>query len=433
MINLKLARIILLYIILFTIVNKGIACSSYKITIADKTMAGSNYDAYYLSLKIWFETKSATNTYGAAYTGGRFDGKNGYAPQSGMNEFGLTFSRLSSAAPEKPLKKFNNKKVITNPTVYLKDILHKCKTIEEVKNYISEYDYSYFINDVFIYIEKSGKYLIVEPDTMTVGSNEKYVLGNFCPTQTTNEMKLEQAKYKKGVLFIKNKLDTSIKFCTALSDTMHVCRKKIGDGTLLTIIRDLKEGIIYLNFYHDYNHQVKFDLQKELAKGDHSIDIPSLFPLNKEYERLCSYKTPQNNKTISTLLFIFSGLFFFSSIFFLISYFNKKSTKHFSKIKLLIAVISFCLLYYTLILLKTEYIFYFPAPYKDYKFSLLNIAAYIPFFMLIAIIPLVVINYKIFKNKYWSMLSKWLFAINNSAYLTLIILYMYWGLFNVFN
>jgi hypothetical protein len=214
---------------------------------------------------------------------------------------------------------------------------------------------------------------------------------------------------------------------------MHVCRKKIGDGTLLTIIRDLKEGIIYLNFYHDYNHQVKFDLQKELAKGDHSIDVPSLFPANKEYERLCNFKTPQNNQSISTLLIAFLGLFSSSSIFFLISFFNKKSTKRFSKVKLLLAVISFCLLYYTLILLKTEHIFYFPAPYKDYKFSLLNIAAYIPFFMLIAIIPLVVINYKIFKNTYWSILPKWLFAINNSAYLTLIILYMYWGLFNVFN
>ena len=48
---------------------------------------------------------------------------------------------------------------------------------------------------------------------------------------------------------------------------MHVCRQKHGDGTLLTSILDLNAGITYLNFYHDYDKQIKFVLKDELAKG----------------------------------------------------------------------------------------------------------------------------------------------------------------------
>lgn len=32
----------------------------------------------------------------------------------------------------------------------------------------------------------------------------------------------------------------------------------------------------------------------ELAKGDHTLGIPDLFPQNSEFERLAAYKTPFN-------------------------------------------------------------------------------------------------------------------------------------------
>jgi hypothetical protein len=239
--------------------QNSLACSSYKVSVGDKTMVGSNFDAYYLNCQLWFENAKNASEYGAFFTGGRLDGENGIAPQTGMNEFGLTFSRLASAPPEKELLPKTLKKTITNPTNYLKEILHRCKNVEEVKSYISQYDYGFFSEDVFIYVDKSGKYLVVEPDTMVIGSEAKYVLANFCPSQIADLSSVKQDKYQKGVTFLKNKIDTSLTFCTALSDTMHVCREKIGDGTLLTIIRDLDSGNFYLNFYHDYKHQIKFN------------------------------------------------------------------------------------------------------------------------------------------------------------------------------
>ena len=213
--KLKFKKSLFTLIILLLYCSQAVTCSMYKVTVDNKTMVGSNFDAYYLTPRIWFENGIKSGEYGAVFTGGRFDGANGFAPQTGMNEYGLTFSRLASPAPEKDLIIDVSKKKITNPTLYLKDIMHKCKTIDEVRAYIQKYDQSFFIEDVFIYIDLTGRYLIVEPDTMIIGNDSKYVLANFCPSRNSDFNSIKQVRYRNGVEFLKNKIDTSIQFCTA--------------------------------------------------------------------------------------------------------------------------------------------------------------------------------------------------------------------------
>ena len=60
----------------------------YKVTKNGKTMVGCNEDAWRTTSHIWFEV-GQNKQYGAAFTGSRWDGENGYAPQSGMNEHGF--------------------------------------------------------------------------------------------------------------------------------------------------------------------------------------------------------------------------------------------------------------------------------------------------------------------------------------------------------
>ncbi len=398
------------------------SCSTYKVTAGGKTMVGSNYDTWLESPRIWFETTG----YGASFSGARQDGQNGFAPQTGINEFGLAFVTLATATPENGIPPVNKKR-IENRTNYLKDILHKCKTTDEVKAYIDQYDHSSLSQDVFFYIDSAGNYLVVEPYKILSGNDAKYVLANFCPSTIKDFAEIKQVRYKNGVAYLQNKIDTSIEFCTALSDTMHVCREKIGDGTLLTSILDLNAGIIYLNFYHDYNHQVKFNLKEELAKGDHTFEIISLFPPNEEFEKLTAFKTPLNSSALNSFLISCSALFFFSAFAFLISYFRKRSS-----VKLLLFALSLILMYYMFILATEIGIFYSPAPYKDYKFTMLNIAAYIPFLLLLLIVPLLLKSKNVFKNREWSFFPKWLFAVNNLTYIVLIILFSYWGLYSVF-
>jgi len=407
--------------------NDAYACSMYKVSMEGKTMVGCNHDTWYLTPRIWFETDG----YGAAFTGARVDGANGFAPQSGMNEYGLAFSRLEAATPVQ-----NNtgtpKKVIVNPSQYLKDILHQCKNVEEVEAFVRQYDRSLFIHDVFIFVDRTGKYLIVEPYITTIGNEPYYVLGNFCPSQITDFESIRQARYINGSAFLKSKIDTSLRFCKELSDTMHVCRAKIGDGTLITSIWDLRDGNIALYFYHDYEQEAKFNLNEELTKGNHIIDVTTLFPPNKEFEKLANFKTPLNSVPVEMFLRFCLVFFLILSLYYLFSYFRKRRFQPYSNIKLGLFFLNSVMIYFIFILSTKINIYYFPSPYKEHNFSLVNIAAYLPFLILLLIIPLLRFNKIILRKRIWSMFSIIVLTVNSLVFLTLIALFSYWGLYDIF-
>ncbi|CAN5423276.1 hypothetical protein BH11BAC1_BH11BAC1_22980 [soil metagenome] len=419
--------VLLLFILLFSFLNAQ-SCSSYKVSVGGKTMVGSNYDTWLTTPRIWFETDG----YGSSFTGARPDGANGFAPQTGMNEYGLAFVTLATATPENG-KVPPGKKQIASRTVYLKDILHNCKTVDEVKLYVDQYDHSSLSQDVFLYVDRSGKYIVVEPYKIIEGNDPKYVLANFCPSTITDFSTIKQARYVNGSAFVKNKIDTSLAFCNALSDTMHVCRAKHGDGTLLTSILDLENGIAYLYFYHDYKQQVQFILADELAKGNHFIEIPALFPPNKEFKELKNFQTPMNSAVIDRFLIFCVMLFSISFFYFLVNYFRKRKTTKYRWLKLMLAPLSLVMLLYIFMLVREENIFYFPAPYSDGNFSLVSIASYIPFLLLILLIPLFISNKNIFREPTWGTFAKWIFTLNNITYVTLVVLFSYWGFYNIFH
>jgi hypothetical protein len=424
-------KLILWAMIPFVFTQGSFACSGYKITIGNKTLLGSNEDAWRITPHIWFEKGTVNGNYGAAFTGSRYDGENGYAPQSGMNEMGLAFERLASFHPKQ--ERFSNRKAISNPTNYLKDILPTCKTVEEVQRYIRKYDHSYFIEDVFIYVDKSGKYLIVEPYKLTIGNKPTYVISNFCPSITPLQSANKLDRYRNGVAFLKNGADTTLAFCTALSDAMHVCRAKIGDGTLLSSIWDLKNGTVNLYFYHDYKASVQFNLSEELKKGDHIIPIETLFPKNAEFEKLRNYKTPKNSMLIGVFIVASAGFFLVTSVFFLIQYFRKKENKKYSYVQLLLFPIGLILFYYMYVLSGRVHVFYFPAPYKDPTNALISLTSYIPLLLPLLLLPFSVINYRLIKQKGWSLLAIWLFTLNNLIYILLIGFFGYWRFYDIFN
>lgn len=317
--------------------------------------------------------------------------------------------------------------------------MQTCKTVEDVRRYAIQYNrQAFFNNGVFLFVDKLGNYLVMESDTMIIGNDEKYIIANFCPSITPDREKLKWDRYKRGEIFLSNhKADTSTNYCLALVDTMHECRKKLGDGTMYSFVADLEKGDFTLYFYHDYSNEVKFNLKEELAKGDHILEMPAIFPTNAEFKKLVNFKTPQNSTTILAIFYLCGGFFIFSSVFFIISFFRNSKplvgTRSYNNNKLLLFTLNVILLYYLIALLKNKIIFYFPAPYQDYKFSMLNIAAYIPFLMLLLIFPLFRINIKIFKEPTWHIFSKCLFLLTNLTYLILIVFFAYWGFYNIYN
>lgn len=423
--------ITLTFLVLF--IEKVHACSMYKITTDGKTMVGCNYDTWNTTPKIWFENAKKEDEYGVTINGSRAVSHKRIAPNSGMNEAGLVFARLASYYP-KQNNAFPDRIKITDEVDYITGILHKCSSIEEVKNYIEQYDHSKFIEQVFLYIDSTGKYLIVEPYNLIEGDDPHYILSNFCPSITDNETARTLVRYRNGEDFINaHEVKTTLPYCSALSDTMSVCRSRNGDGTLLTSIYDSKNKSVNLYFYHSYENVVQYNLSEELAKGDHVLDIPELFPVNSEFERLKSYITPFNTPQLRiVLLFLGAILTVLSFILTIYTILNKGKAISYRSL-ILISGMNVLLTVYLAILFIHKYIYYFDAPYKHYSSDIISASSYTPFLLLLIIVPFTLFTIRQFKS---DKVKSWIRAMlvsNNLIYLMLIVGFGYWGLFNIWN
>jgi hypothetical protein len=431
--TIKKSQIILLVILVLTLSqSKIIACSMYKITVDGKTMVGCNHDAWLITPKVWFKNATQLNEYGAGFTGAREVDNYRTAPQSGMNTAGLVFSRLSSYYP-KQNNPFTDRLKISDEVSYLTNILHKCATVAEVKKYVEQYDHSFFMDDIFIYIDSLGNYLIVEPYTLIEGNEPNYVLANFCPSITENVQARKMERYRNGEDFLKMyQPASSLGFCTALSDTMHVCRNRNGDGTLITSIWDTHDKSVNLYFYHSYDTVARFSLTEELAKGDHIMSIPGLFPENSEFERLVDYKTPSNTIELRILLVILAGLLAFVSFVLGISKFWKNKFHAMSvKSILSITVLNLLLIAYVFVLIANKNIFYFDAPYKHYSSNIISAFSFTPFLLLLFIGPILFYTINRLKSDKTKLWIKAILVSNNLIYILLIVGFTYWGLYNV--
>lgn len=408
------------------------ACSMYKLTVQGKTMVGNNEDSWGQDARIWFE-KATKDKFGAIYVG--------YArkvlPDGGMNEYGLTFDAFTMPHKRNMPEKDPNKKDFGY--AHMKVVMQQCKTVDEVYNFLSKLNLHVlngspiFNGGMFLFVDKTGRYLVVEAEQLIFGNDDKFLLANFSFADTKDVSTIKMERYCNGVTFLKNKeLDTNLSFCEALSDTMSVNRAKVGDGTLYTTIYDLKEGLTHIYFYHDFTKSITFDLKEELAKGNHEFALAELFPGNKNFEKFLNYKTPQNSQGIFIFIITSGLLFFFSALYFVVN-FIKTSNPNDKFLKLALAFLSSAFCVYTFILIRNQGIFYFPSPYEDGSSIIISMSSYLPFVLLLSIIPLFVYLIHIFRQKRWNGFSKWLFLTNDIVYTILIGLFFYWQLFDIFD
>ncbi len=416
----QLVKIIMIALLLLS-GTRQVACSMFKVTCHGKTLVGNNEDSWNVFPCMWFEN-GKKGEYGAV-----FFGYKDHFPQGGMNNQGLVFDGFS--IPARPLKAMPGKKPVPDINGFISGVLKNCKTVDEAKVYIEQYNYGVFPNGMLLFVDRTGKYLVMEPDTLLVGNDSTYVLANFCPSQTKDPGTVKLARYIKGRRYLASKTDTSMGFCRSVMDTMHVCRKRLGDGTLYTSVYDLSEGRIDLYFYHDFSHPLRFSLADELKKGDHTVAIPSLFRANKEFAALQRYQTPLNNRGLfwflvaDLLLFLVSFLFFFIGF---IRHLFKNPKSGFTFLRLLPAFISLALAVCCFVIIQDKSIAYLG--FNNFTVPA-AVASYVPMLLLLALVPLLWSNVLVIRRAAWPKFSVVLFSFDTVACLLFLLAFMYWGLF----
>jgi hypothetical protein len=399
----------------------------FKLTKYGKTMVGNNEDAWRLDSRIWFEA-GASGKWGAVYVG-----HSDNFPQGGMNEAGLVFDgftvhdNLHAASPGKP-------QMGPQETI-IRRIMQECTTVEEVRRIVNTYDNSDHPQAMWLFVDKSGKYLVVEKDTTIIGNDPTYVLANFCPSVTPAPDQLGLGRYDRGRKFLSNEYDTSLAFCIATVDTMHECRKRLGDGTTYSTIYDTREGKITLAFYHDYAHTVTFNLKEELLKGDHAMHMTKLFPANPEYERFMAYKTPFTSITmrLGTLLgCLLESLIIVAALVMILRKNKNNLGRNATPVNLWLPVIcglAILLHFFFLQTIQQEY--YFDAPYHEPGRPVLNASSFVPFLIIPMTFLMAYRSPGVFRSSEMSGMMKGLWTAQILLCLAAVALYIYWGLYRI--
>jgi len=280
-------KILIIVLFLLPYYNAVFACSMFKITKNGKTIVGNNEDWISANSEIWFEP-ALEGKYGVAYVGFL-----NHFPQGAMNEAGLVFDAF--VTDYLPVKKTNGKEKKA-PLQVTYDIMRNLDNVHQVKAYFEKIDLSYMAGGVYMFVDKTGEYLIVEGDILTLGNDPYYVQSNFIPSQhpTPNSIK-NVNHYQNGLQFIANSTPkTNMDYCAVVMKNMQ------QETTQYTSIYDLEKGNIELYHYHNYETKVTFNLKEELQRPAHSFAIPLLF--TKKTEGLTYYT--KFNDSINPELFI---------------------------------------------------------------------------------------------------------------------------------
>lgn len=406
------------------------ACSMYKLTANGKTMVGCNEDNWRITPRLWFTNAKNTGEYGIAFTGSRQVGENRFAPQSGMNEAGLVYSRLASTHPVED-RDLSGKKAVQNEVQFFTQIMHQCSTVEEVRAFADQYDRTMFLGDVVIFVDRAGDYLVMEPYELLMGNDAHHVLSNFCPSITDETYWRKLERYRNGEDYLSSQpLQSTVDFCRSVSDTMHVCRERVGDGTLQTTIWDTQEGIFNLYFYHDFEHTVQFDLQSELAKGDRMIDVTELFPENEEFNVLGNYVTPFNTPALRVVLVIVAGVLALLLLLYLIRIMVNRRAKENNVVLWVFGLFNIILIGYLFVMATNIGVYYFDAPMHHHSSQWISWSSYVPFLLAILIVPLFYLTSHFVKKRKPSKIKRYV-AFNAFTYLLLLCGFWYWGLIAV--
>jgi len=252
------------------------ACTAFLASGDDGVLFGNNEDFWNPATRMWI-VPGGEGRYGAVYFG--FDN---LSPQGGMNEAGLAFDGF--ATRPKPVAETSEKESF-NGNLTLK-VMSECATVAEVLEVFQRYDLAMMERFMLMFADATGDSVIIEGDRIIRKSGGFQVVTNFYQSEDpTGRNAYGEGKscsrFEVANHMLKGAERVDLSDAREILDEVHI---EGVSNTLYSNIYDLADRLIYVYNFHDFENEVVIDLSKELEKGPHVVDLPSLFPRNSEYE-----------------------------------------------------------------------------------------------------------------------------------------------------
>ena len=252
--------------------TSALCCTALCAFEGDIVLVGNNEDFTSIPTKVWIFPREKGKL-GRIYFGFK-DIPN--IPMGGMNEGGLFFDCFSTPPLEVKLSKNKEK----YKGFLMTKIMEECDTVKKALEMFSKYNLEYMHTHQTFIVDKTGDWAIVEGDAILRKKSKYQVVTNFYHSQVQNRT-VTCERYKIAVKMLEQCPEVSIDCIRRILSATHLESQPYRNEVLNTVysnIYDLRNGLIYLYHFHDYANEVVINLKEELMMGQHSHDIPSLFP-----------------------------------------------------------------------------------------------------------------------------------------------------------
>lgn len=271
------ASVICLLLISIISINAGVAeaCTILTVTQDDIVLFGNNEDYSNPNTCYWV-VPSQNGTYGGVYFG--FDD---FWPQGGVNEMGLAFD--INALPEAPLNPHPELPGLDDYEGYI--VLQNCATVDEAVELVKKFNWGKAMWGQIHFADAKGDAVVVSagPDRELSFTRKEIGEGflvstNFNLAFTPDDERMGLCwRYDKAVELLKigRDEDLTTDFVKDVLDAVHVEGANIN--TLYSNIFDLRNGVIYVYYFHQYDEVVKLNVTDEIANTKEPVPLKNLF------------------------------------------------------------------------------------------------------------------------------------------------------------
>lgn len=275
-------------------------CTIFVASDGKVTLVGNNEDFVDPFTRVWYIPKEGGEIEGKPFYGGRYGrvyfGYRDLFPQGGMNEKGLFFDY--TAQPPLAITQSVDKPAFQPPEQLPDYLWANCATVKEALAVLDKYNLAGFERACLHMADPSGDAVLFEGDEVLWKQGRYQVGTNFYQSQWDARTPPPCDRYRIATQMLEDAAEINVALIRRVLMATH---QEGVSNTVYSNIYDLKNGLVYLYHFHNFENMVVIDLAKELEKGLHILDIPALFPetfaalsnvrqiaFNQEKERLAA-------------------------------------------------------------------------------------------------------------------------------------------------
>ncbi len=291
------------------------SCTVLTASRGDTVLFGYNLDHPNLQSYIWF-LPSSTEGYGGVLVGyyAEIDGNPRIGYEGGMNDQGLAFD--TNGLPDAVMNPHPEKPSSWATGNFWTKILRECSSVTEAMNLAKNFNFGRVMDFQVHVADSTGDAVIISPGSdgelafTRKGEDDFLVSTNFNPANLENSWDYPCWRYDTATAMLKrieNEDDLTVDYFTSILDAVH--QEGATYNTICSYICDLKGGVMYLYYFHQFEDVVEFNLTDELAKEERVIQISDLFSQETRDRALDELEAYNREPPIRSIIVIAAILF----------------------------------------------------------------------------------------------------------------------------